>query len=490
MSAAEDDTELRDLLIQNLENSGVLNKLKAEMRAAVFLAMEDQDRLENKTPLINENLKKCLNTKDGHLVASLIMDFLQVFNLDFSLAVFQPEINSLNGLDSRDLVCRELGVSDSELNQNAPVLLELVRRARRSSDLPVRSEGDRSGHVVKDLSQKQISHARTTFDSHDKDQSGSVRKEDLKLVFTDLLPGLNKSMLERFVDEELNATDSKVDFQAFLSTYKRLFDQCRSVVVSDSDESRHQTQAAEDKPGPLPVSKIPRFKGQRSQTAAKDLEQVVSLPKRYLQQQEQPTEAGSAEHLDLELDGDVDHDEGDSFFDDPLPKPLKTYGCSPIGEKESSEKTNCPKDLSVLAADPEPERGDPVSDLGSELRKPEASGTRGSPAGSLSEASRPGTGSIGSEPSHSRNGLNDFKDKYFKSPRTGSLHLDEDVEYDDDFNSHRSDLSNGELSIGEEMEEVSIEGPETSDKLDETTQDLSVSQISQSHGADYMEDVS
>ncbi|XP_014870606.1 centrosomal protein 43 isoform X5 [Poecilia latipinna] len=446
MSAAEDDTELRDLLIQNLENSGVLNKLKAEMRAAVFLAMEDQDRLENKTPLINENLKKCLNTKDGHLVASLIMDFLQVFNLDFSLAVFQPEINSLNGLDSRDLVCRELGVSDSELNQNAPVLLELVRRARRSSDLPIRSEGDRSGHVVKDLSQKQISHARKTFDSHDKDQSGSVRKEDLKLVFTDLLPGLNKSMLERFVDEELRAADSKVDFQSFLSTYKRLFDQCRSVVVSDSDESRHQTQTAEDKPGSLPVSKIPRFKGQRSQTAAKDLEQVLSLPKRY--QQEQPT-AGSAAHLDLELDGDVDHDEGDSFFDDPLPKPLKTYGW-----------------------------------------KPEASGTRGSPAGSLSEASRPGAGSIGSEPSHSRNGLNDFKDKYFKSPRTGSLHLDEDVEYDDDFNSHRSDLSNGELSIGEEIEEVSIEGPETSDKLDETTQDLSVSQISQSHGVDYMEDVS
>ncbi|XP_043963053.1 FGFR1 oncogene partner isoform X3 [Gambusia affinis] len=508
MSAAEDDTELRDLLIQNLENSGVLNKLKAEMRAAVFLAMEDQDRLENKTPLINENLKKCLHTKDGHLVASLIMDFLQVFNLDFSLAVFQPEINSLNGLDSRDLVCRELGVSDAELNQNAPVLLELVRRARRSGGLPLSSEGDRSGHVVKELSQKQISHARKTFDSHDKDQSGSVRKEDLKFVFTDLLPSLNKSMLERFIDEELRAADKEVDFQSFMSTYKRLFDQCRSVVVLDPDESRHQTQTAEDKSGSLPVSK--------------DVEQVLSLPKRYLQQ----PSAGGAEHLDLELDGEVDHDEGDSFFDDPLPKPLKTYGCSPIGEKDSSEKTNSPKDvaplreeslsgppvslmrrgrslsdLSVLAADPEPERGDPVSDLGSELRKPEASGTRESPAGS-----------IGSEPSHSRNGqlhtgMKEFKEKYFKSPsdRTGSLHLDEDVEYDDDFNrkwkpgqtrsepaslSHRSDLSNGELSIGEEIEEVSIEGPETSDKLDETTQDLSISQISQSHGADYMEDVS
>uniref|UniRef100_A0A3P9PKP0 Centrosomal protein 43 n=1 Tax=Poecilia reticulata TaxID=8081 RepID=A0A3P9PKP0_POERE len=250
------------------------------MRAAVFLAMEDQDRLENKTPLINENLKKCLNTKDGHLVASLIMDFLQVFNLDFSLAVFQPEINSLNGLDSRDLVCRELGVSDSELNQNAPVLLELVRRARRSSDLPVRSEVRSGSNPVRD-------------------QSGSVRKEDLKLVFTDLLPGLNKSMLERFVDEELNATDSSESLRFLEPYFIFVCDQrCLSLLLSCVETV---------------------FVGQ-------DLEQVVSLPKRYLQQQEQPTEAGSAEHLDLELDGDVDHDEGDSFFDDPLPKPLKTYG--------------------------------------------------------------------------------------------------------------------------------------------------------------------
>ncbi|KAG5846811.1 hypothetical protein ANANG_G00118930 [Anguilla anguilla] len=65
----------------------------------------------------------------------------------------------------------------------------------------------------------------------------------------------------------------------------------------------------------------------------------------------------------------------------------------------------------------------------------------------------------------------------------------EDNDYDDDFNStsHRSDNSRSELSIGEEIEEVSIEGPDGSDKLDDLTQDLSVSQLSQ--GADYMEEV-
>ncbi|XP_039980480.1 FGFR1 oncogene partner isoform X2 [Xiphias gladius] len=534
MSATEDDTELRDLLIQNLENNGVLNKLKAEMRAAVFLAMEEQDKLENKTPLINENLKKCLNTKDGRLVASLIVDFLQVFNLDFTLAVFQPEINSLNGLDGRDLVCRELGLSESEVNRNSPLLLELVRRGRHKEKPTVCTE---------ELSQKQISHARKKFDVYDKARSGSVLKEDLKSVFTDLFHGLNKNMLERFITDELRAADKTfsktIDFQVFVGMYKRLFAQCRSVVVQDSDVSQPQSHFPEEKISSPPVSKIPRYKGQKhrgqSQTAAKDSECVTSLGKGDFQQQVCDNRTSSfglrRERLDLDLEVEDDLDDGDSFFDDPLPKPQKTYGCrsSLFGEMDSSERTNSQKDvvplreecfsgpvvspmrrgkslndLSVLAGDSEGEQDDPLSEhsQSSELRKVEISGARESPAGSLSESPRPpaagggggGGGSSTSEQSHSRNGASDsremgFRDSKALNDKTGSLHLDDDVEYDDDFNSHRSDFSKSELSIGEEIEEVSIEGPDNSDKFDETTQDLSVSQLSQSRGADYMEEV-
>ncbi|XP_032956315.1 centrosomal protein 43 isoform X7 [Rhinolophus ferrumequinum] len=99
---AEEDTELRDLLVQTLENSGVLNRIKAELRAAVFLALEEQEKVENKTPLVNESLEKFLNTKDGRLVASLVAEFLQFFNLDFTLAVFQPE-TSTGALDLSDV---------------------------------------------------------------------------------------------------------------------------------------------------------------------------------------------------------------------------------------------------------------------------------------------------------------------------------------------------------------------------------------------------
>ncbi|XP_069543572.1 centrosomal protein 43 isoform X5 [Brachyistius frenatus] len=486
MSAAEDDTELRDLLIQNLENSGVFNKLKAEMRAAVFLAMEEQDKLENKSSLVNEPLKKCLNTRDGRLVASLIVDFLQVFNLDFSLAVFQPEINSLNGLDSRDLVCKELGLSESDLNRNCPVLLELVRRGRHRDRPAVPGEGDRSGNVPKEVSQKQIALARKTFDSYDKDRSGSVPKEDLTSVFADLFPGLNKNMLERFLADELRAADRSfsgtVDLQFFLAAFRRLFTQCRSVVVPDSDVGQPRGRSPAER-----VSKIPRYRSQnhrgQSQTAAKDLERLGSPVKGDFQQQvSSPGPRRERPDLDLEEEEEEEEeqgggggpDDGDSFFDDPLPKPQKTYGCqsSPFGEKDSSERTK---------------------------EKEEMSGDRGSPAGSLSEAPRPAAAGGGggggrsstSEPNHSRNGASNSRERGFRAPgeRAGSLHLDDDVDYDDDFNSHRSDLSRSELSIGEEIEEVSIEGPDCSDKFEETTQDLSVSQLSQSHGADYMEDV-
>lgn len=44
----------------------------------------------------------------GRLVASLIVDFLQVFNLDFSLAVFQPEINLVSSREQNGSVGQRL----------------------------------------------------------------------------------------------------------------------------------------------------------------------------------------------------------------------------------------------------------------------------------------------------------------------------------------------------------------------------------------------
>ncbi|XP_014000382.2 centrosomal protein 43 isoform X20 [Salmo salar] len=479
MSATEDDTELRDLLIQNLENSGVLNKLKAEMRAAVFLAMDEQDKVENKTPLVNENLKKCLNTKDGRLVASLIIDFLQVFHLDFTLAVFQPEINSLNGLDSREQVSCELDITETDMNRNTPLLLELVKRGRHKEKASIFSEGDKATNIPKELSPRQIADARKKFDCYDKARTGGIRKEDLKVVFGDVFPNFNKNMLEKFVTDEHRAGDKasskSVDFQEFLGLYKRFFSQCRSVVTHDTSDVIHNPSQFIEKKSTSPASKdeeIPRFKGHRHSAQAEKADakgvevshsdtslrfgslkgkgqgHVTSRHSEASGDNDNSPTASLKKGLDLEVEEDLDED--DSFFDDPLPKPQKTYGWR------------------AADSDPAPQR----SAAGGGFHSGEAHHR------DLS-ASKNGTSSNPRDKG--------FKDLKIINDKTGSSVQDDD--YGDDFNSHRSDISKSEVSIGEEIEEVSIEGPDNSDKFDEITQDLSVSQLSQSQGADYMEEV-
>ncbi|XP_050994668.1 FGFR1 oncogene partner isoform X14 [Labeo rohita] len=452
MSATEEDTELRDLLIQNLENSGVLNKIKAELRAAVFLALEEQDKVENKTPLVNENLKKSLNTKDGRLVAGLITDFLQVFNLDFTLAVFQPEISTLNGLDSRETLSKELGISESEVNKNTPLLLELVKRGRHKDKTSIFTEGERltERSFPKELLPRQIADARKKFDSHDKNRSGEISRDAVIGIFADLFPQFSRNVLDSYVTEEFRAKDkdisNTVDFQDFLGMYKCFFIQCRNVVTSDSSDALYSSsKTTEDKIISSSFSKIPRYKGFVKHSSAQEEkadpkagdrrpgETLGSQKNRGSVQVSEGSEEGLGDGkslptplrrtLEFELE---DEDEGDSFFDDPLPKPQKTYG-----GREG---------------------------LGSSLGKAFTADAQLKSSGGSPESSQ-------KEHSSDKN----------------------DEDYDDDFNSHRSENSKSEVSIDEEIEEVSIEGPDISDKLDETTQDVSVSQISL--GADYMEDV-
>ncbi|XP_031693293.1 FGFR1 oncogene partner isoform X4 [Oncorhynchus kisutch] len=463
MSATEDDTELRDLLIQNLENSGVLNKLKAEMRAAVFLAMDEQDKVENKTPLVNENLKKCLDTKDGRLVASLIIDFLQVFHLDFTLAVFQPEINSLNGLDSREQVSCELDITETDMNRNTPLLLELVKRGRHKEKASIFSEGDKATNIPKELSPRQIADARKKFDVYDKARTGGILKEDLKVVFGDVFPNFNKNMLEKFVTDEHRVGDKasgkSIDFQEFLGLYKRFFSQCRSVVTHDTCDVIHNpSQFIEEKKSTSPPSKDEEgveVSHSHSDTSlrfgsltGKGPGHVTPRHSEVSGDNDNGHTASLKKGLDLEVEEDLDED--DSFFDDPLPKPQKTYGWR------------------AADSDPPPQRSAAGGGFHSgEARHRDLSGSKN---GTSSNPRDKG-----------------FKDLKMINDKTGSSVQDDD--YGDDFNSHRSDISKSEVSIGEEIEEVSIEGPDNSDKFDEITQDLSVSQLSQSQGADYMEEV-
>ncbi|VFV25589.1 fgfr1 oncogene partner [Lynx pardinus] len=370
----EEDMELRDLLVQTLENSGVLNRIKAELRAAVFLALEEQEKVENKTPLVNESLRKFLNTRDGRLVAGLVAEFLQFFNLDFTLAVFQPETSTFQGLEGRENLARDLGIIEAEGTVGGPLLLEVIRRCQQ------KEKGSTNGEGALDLS-----------DVHSPPKSPDGK--------TSAHSGPSKANSEASQsDTSLSSSEPKSRSSLHLLTHETKIGSFLSNKSLD----------VKDKAGLCP---------------------------------------------------DGDDMEGDSFFDDPIPKPEKTYGWRS-------------------------EPGPPAGSLASLSDAPPLKSGRSSLTGA--------PGAPSSAEAGSKRGNTVLKDLKLVNDKVGSLGLGtgEDDDYVDDFNStsHRSEKS--ELSIGEEIEEdlsVEMDDINTSDKLDDLTQDLTVSQLSDV--ADYLEDV-
>ncbi|XP_010074401.1 PREDICTED: FGFR1 oncogene partner [Pterocles gutturalis] len=336
--------------------------MKAELRAAVFLALEEQEKVENKTPLVNESLKSFLGTKDGRLVAGLVAEFLRFFNLDFTLAVFQPESSTLNGLDGRESLAWDLGITEAEGTVSGPLLLEVVRKCQ----------------------QKKIS------------GSGEVAP-----VLSESLCSASRSSTHPIPNKVAETTQS-------------------DTSVSSGEASKRS------------IHFLPNETKLDPQLENKDL--------------------NTKEKSDPGVD--EDDAEGDSFFDDPIPKPERTYGWKTEANKAGG--------LASLSDAPPLKSG--------------LSSLTGAP--SLKESDNLNRNSV-------------LKDLRLVNAKLGSLELGngDDDEYADDFNStsHRSEKS--DISIGEEIDEISVETEESnaSDKLEGITQDLTISQLSDV--ADYLEDV-
>jgi len=143
-TTTEEDTELRDLVATTLENTGILGKIKAQLRANVYIALEEGDNVKNKSKLVNNSLISFLSTTNGRLIASLVREFLEFFNLDFTLAVFDPETNI--GKDfkyrERSKLIDALGLTELT-DTKSPLLSEIMRLSKVSvlkSETPTPTE--------------------------------------------------------------------------------------------------------------------------------------------------------------------------------------------------------------------------------------------------------------------------------------------------------------------------------------------------------------
>lgn len=126
--SGEEDTELRDLVSQTLENNGVLAKIRAELRASVFLALEDHDSSQSRQKSHNKALRRFLHTTEGVIAASVVREFLEFFKLEYTLTVFDQEAYCQTEYcpSSKFELRQQLGVEEG--TEKLPVLAKLLQK--------------------------------------------------------------------------------------------------------------------------------------------------------------------------------------------------------------------------------------------------------------------------------------------------------------------------------------------------------------------------
>ncbi|CAL9246331.1 unnamed protein product [Arabidopsis halleri] len=128
--------DLKTLVTRTLEKKGVLAKIRAELRASVFEAIEEEDRvIENNEGLppallgsCNERARKLHASPSGRLLSALICEYLDWAQLNHTLKVYQPESNLPK--DSWKSELRDFNSNNGfELNRNGdsgPLLLDVL----------------------------------------------------------------------------------------------------------------------------------------------------------------------------------------------------------------------------------------------------------------------------------------------------------------------------------------------------------------------------
>lgn len=129
----DEEAELKDVLLHSLTENGILPKLQAQLKAAVYIALENHNYNEC-IPPSNRSLKSYLSTEDGLIITSLVVDFMRHFKLDNTLNVLKHEasLDRLPLLD-RDSLCSKFSVQPpSQVEPVVCTLLTVFRNLRNT----------------------------------------------------------------------------------------------------------------------------------------------------------------------------------------------------------------------------------------------------------------------------------------------------------------------------------------------------------------------
>lgn len=118
---------LKQIVSQTLEAKGVLGTIRAQLRAAVFTALDDQEKKAG-VHLENPRVAALNSSPHGRLLNALLHEYFEFFDLDNTLSVFIPETSyNVAAYEGRAQLAKQLGIEPiQEAKQQTPLLLQIL----------------------------------------------------------------------------------------------------------------------------------------------------------------------------------------------------------------------------------------------------------------------------------------------------------------------------------------------------------------------------
>jgi hypothetical protein len=136
MAAGEKNIEeLKSLVVTTLETNGVLGQIRAQLRANVYKAIDED---ETRPKPMHRPPAKLKRRPLGHLMAEIVAEFFDFYQFRHSMSVFVPESNLGHKRRSRAEVATECGLG--RVLQVVSILEQIIGIATSSSEL--RKGGD------------------------------------------------------------------------------------------------------------------------------------------------------------------------------------------------------------------------------------------------------------------------------------------------------------------------------------------------------------
>ena len=120
--------ELKATVVKTLETNGVLNDVRANLRAIVYKVIDAQDQ-KIKTDVgfsIQSPKLQMIHQNPLFMVcAEVIREFLQFYQMDYTLQILNPECGLENAQTPKHMLANKVGISN--YNATIPILAQLLQ---------------------------------------------------------------------------------------------------------------------------------------------------------------------------------------------------------------------------------------------------------------------------------------------------------------------------------------------------------------------------